>query len=555
MFAPPRRARLRPPRLDLTPRFRSVPRRRRPKLNPGPSVDKGLVLLWLFFAGMVVVGARLGWQATRVDVAVTGVQDGSALNAAAAEAMEVALVFDDDDLARATLTFDGRDVTDEAEIEGRMLRWRPGPLAEGDHELRLSVPRMLLGHSVFDWDFAVDATAPVIDAPGQLAAVPIDEPVTVRGTVEPGATLRYRDGQVPIDDGGRFAIRFDVAPAEPLLLEAVDRAGNRSTAEVVVPVSYPEVRGVHVSAAAWADEELRDGVLALADAGLIDTVELDLKDEDGVIGWDAPVPRARQIGAVQPQYDLGAAVEELHGRGLRVIGRVVAFRDPVLARAAWAEGATDQVVQTPEGEPLPAYGGFTNSAHPAVRTYNIDVAMAAAAAGVDDILWDYARRPEGNPSEMMVPGLARPSTEEIADFLGQSHGLLRAEGVYQGVSVFGIAASRGDVIGQDVPSIARHSDFMAPMIYPSHWVSGEYRVAEPIEQPFDITEAVLADFQEATAGTGVAMVPWIQDFTLYGVAYGPEEVRAQLDAARSLGIGSFLLWNAGVRYQAGALEP
>ncbi len=554
VFGPPRRARARFARLNLTHGFKSR-RRRQPRLNPGPGIDKGLVLLWLFFAALIVVGARLGWQATRVDVEVSGIEDGVALTVAEADDMTVEIDFDDqDDLSRATLTFDERDVLDEVEIDGLTMRWRPEPIAEGDHELRLAVPRLLLGDSVFTFRLAVDSTAPVIDVPA-LEAGPIDESVTVRGTVEAGVTLRHLDEPVPVDDDGRFAIDFDAPPTEPVLLVAVDRAGNTSTAEVVVPVAYPEVRGVHVSAAAWADDDLRSGVLALADARLIDTVVLDLKDEDGVIGWDARVPRARQIGAVRPRFDLAAAVQELHERGLRVMGRMVAFRDPVLAEAAWAEGAFDQVVQTPAGAPLPAYGGFTNYAHPAVRAYNIDIALDAVGAGVDDIVWDYARRPDGNPEDMVVPGLARPSTEEVADFLRQGQELLRAEGAYQGASVFGIAASRGDAIGQDVGSIARHTDFLAPMIYPSHWVPGEYRVPNPIEQPFEITEAVLADFQRAATGTGVAMAPWIQDFTLHGVEYGPDQVRAQLDAARSLGIGSFLLWNAEVRYQGTALDP
>ena len=50
-------------------------------------------------------------------------------------------------------------------------------------------------------------------------------------------------------------------------------------------------------------------------------------------------------------------------------------------------------------------------------------------------------------------------------------------------------------------------------------------------------------------------LPWIQDFTLYGVPYGPAEVRAQIDAAAELGITGFLLWNPNVRYTDGALTP
>jgi hypothetical protein len=77
-----------------------------------------------------------------------------------------------------------------------------------------------------------------------------------------------------------------------------------------------------------------------------------------------------------------------------VIGRLVCFRDPLLANAAWQQGRRDEVVQTPSGEPYAGYGGFTNFANPDVRAYNIDVGVAGARAGIDDLLYDYVRRPD-----------------------------------------------------------------------------------------------------------------------------------------------------------------
>jgi hypothetical protein len=190
-----------------------------------------------------------------------------------------------------------------------------------------------------------------------------------------------------------------------------------------------------------------------------------------------------------------------------------------------------------------------------VRQYNLDIALEAVDRGVSDILWDYIRRPEGAPHTMVVPGLEGPSTDAVADFLANTHAALRAEEAYQGASVFGIAAASGDSIGQDVPQMARVVDYLAPMIYPSHWGKGQYRVENPIRDPFEITKRSLADFQRVTAGTGVRIVPWIQDFTIFGVPYGPAEVRAQIDAAASLGIPGFLLWNPNVRYTDTALTP
>ena len=125
------------------------------------------------------------------------------------------------------------------------------------------------------------------------------------------------------------------------------------------------------------------------------------------MGYDSKLPFANQIGAVDRSYNIAEAVEQIHDLGGRVVGRIVAFRDPVLARYAWDHGHHEQVIQAPGGRPVlgSGYGGFTNFADPAVRKYNIDIAVEATKAGVNDILYDYIRRPDGPLSTMVFPGL------------------------------------------------------------------------------------------------------------------------------------------------------
>src|SRR5690606_6131241 len=103
----------------------------------------------------------------------------------------------------------------------------------------------------------------------------------------------------------------------------------------------PDTRAVHMTAAAWTSPVLRERVLALLDEGRIDTVQIDLKDESGIVGFDTSVKRAHDIGAVTAYVDLEEVVRTVEDRGGRVIGRIVAFRDPRLARAAWAAGEAD----------------------------------------------------------------------------------------------------------------------------------------------------------------------------------------------------------------------
>ncbi|MDP8936869.1 MAG: putative glycoside hydrolase [Actinomycetota bacterium] len=539
-----------------------LPSRRRWAGAPGRGrgVSWASVALGAGYAALGLYGVAAFWSATRVDVAVEGVVDRERLTSAALADRALRFNIDRDGAAeKATLRLDGRAVPDDdRQVEGATVVWRPGDLPEGEHRLELAVPRPLLGDSKFLRRFVVDDTPPPIEVPALLPAVGVCEPVVISGRSESGAALTLDGAPVPLD-GDAFTLRYSRPPAAPLHLVARDRAGNESRAEVIVPVRYPGGHGVHVTAAAWGFEPIRRGVLGLIDAGLISTVQLDLKDESGVIGFDSQLPLAVRVGAVRPEYRLKDALAELERRGVRVIGRIVAFRDAPLARWAWENDRRDWVVQDAAGGMLSTYGGFTNPAHPDVHRYNVDIAVEAADAGVDDILWDYVRRPEGDPASMVIPGLVVPggrqtTSDAVVEFLASAGTVLRERCVHQGASVFGIAADRPDAVGQDVPRISRHVDYVAPMLYPSHWVPGEYDVANPNRQPFDIVKAALADFQAKTAGTGRPLVPWLQDFSL-GHPYGAPEVRAQITAAAAVGVRDWLLWNAGARYTAGALEP
>ncbi|MGH9227766.1 MAG: putative glycoside hydrolase [Acidimicrobiales bacterium] len=547
-------------RLDFAPRPLALEDRR----TDGPTVfreqrkriEAGTIFAAVVALATIAFVAVIAYRATRVDVEQTGLADGAQLDRRAADALEVKVTFESRGDARAaSLSFDGERV-EEPTIQGATMVWRPaGELAEGEHRLALAVPRPVLDDARFIWSFTVDVTPPTIEVPRVVEAVAIDAPAEVKGRAEAGAGVRADGDEVEVDEDGNFTLSYTRAPAGPIALEAVDEAGNVTAAAVTIPVTYPGLRGVHVSAAAWENEQLRNGILRLVDEGRIDTVQLDLKDDQGVVGYNTTVDRARQIGAVTEFYDLDDAVRALQDRGARVIGRVVAFRDSILARAAWGAGETNQVIQSAAGGPYGAPSEFTNFADPAVRRYNLAIALDAVNRGVDDILWDYARRPGGDPAGMVIPGLSGSPSDSIAGFLAESHSELRRRGAYQGVTTVGEAADRGDLVGQDLARIADNADYVAPQIFPGYWSAGRHDVASPVNQPGDLVRAVLQRFQQATADRGAVLAPWLQDFTLRGVSYGDAQVRAQIDAATSVGIDRFLLWDPSVTYSAGALAP
>ncbi|HEY8544735.1 MAG TPA: putative glycoside hydrolase [Acidimicrobiales bacterium] len=519
-------------------------------------LDYGAIFAWVLGVGTVVLVLVLAWRGTRVHIEQTGLEDGSALNALSVAAVDVRITFESpEDAEASTLSFDGEPIEDP-EVEGETMRWKPpAELDEGEHVLSLEVPRALLSDAVFEWSFVLDTTPPTIEAPPVVDPVDVDESAEVVGRVEPGATLRVDGRKAEVDADGSFAVEFRRPPAGAVAFEAVDVAGNRATTSVVVPVTYPTTRAVHVTAAAWSNRGLRDRILQMVDERRIDAVVLDLKDEEGVVGYDTEVPRAREIGAVTEYYDLDTAVATLEEHGARVIGRIAAFRDPRLAQAAWESGKRDQVIQAPGGAPYNDPGQFTNFAHPEVQRYNLDIALDAIDRGVRDIMWDEVRRPGDDPTNVVVPGIQGSHSEALVGFLAGSHTELRRRGAYQGVGVLGISVDRGDLVAQDIAQMARHTDYMVPTIHPAYWGNGEFGVANPARQPADLVSRVLTRFGEVALGSGARFVPSLQDFSARGIGYGDAEVRAQIEAARGAGAAGFVLWDPSVTYTASALDP
>ncbi|MEU0544580.1 putative glycoside hydrolase [Nocardia sp. NPDC005978] len=381
-------------------------------------------------------------------------------------------------------------------------------------------------------------------------------PITLRGKAVGAESLTAAGQQVPLAEDGAFEVTLAGLPVGGALV-ATDSDGKTVTQPITTRAVVPRIRAVHVTAHAWSYEPLREDVLNMVRERRIDTVQLDIKDEDGVVGYDSQVPLARESGAASTIYNAPDALKQLHDMGVRVVGRIVAFRDPTMAEWAWNSGRRDWVIQSPSGQPYSSHYGaiaFTNFANAEMRRYNIDLAVEAAKLGFDEVMYDYIRRPDGSLSSMVFPGLTDAPTVSIAEFLRESRDPVRAAGAFQSAAVFGIAATRPDAVAQDIPMMGRHVDYVAPMLYPSHWNPGEYDVSNPNAQPYDIIFRSLEDFHRLLDGTGTQIVPWLQDFSL-GFTYNDAQVRAQVDAAAAQRIPSFFLWNAATRYHAGALDP
>jgi hypothetical protein len=469
---------------------------------------------------------------------------------------------------------DGEDVTGDADRGSDRLVYVPGELADGTYSVVIGSQEPVDEgeepsevEPLHEWTFAVDTTPPDIELTSPDGAVIAGEALTVAGITEPGATVEVAGTSITAGEDGSFEVVLDEAPEGDLQLVAIDAAGNR-TSDAVALVAVPsravvdEVRAVHVSFCAWATPSLRDPILQKIEDGVINAVQLDIKDETGTIGPATEVEMAARVGADQPpcRVDLPAAVEQLHELGVPVIGRIVAFADPVLARWAWDNGERDWVIQTAGGDMFVGkYAGFANFANPEIVDYLVDLAEEAAAAGVDHILWDYIRKPDGPVEQFRFVGIEGTAEEAIVEFTRIADERLAPYGVEHGASVYGVSADRPTEVSQDIVALSDHLDYVAPMIYPSHWGPGEYGVANPLMQPYDMVAATLEIWNEVTEGKRARVMPWLEDSNWpirLGFPDRARYIREQIEATYDAGINEWLLWDSSVRYTtAGMVQP
>ena len=449
-------------------------------------------------------------------------------------------------------------------VDGRQLAHGNRPiltlslagLSDGKHRILAEVHRAFGRTASATRTVVVDTLPPAMQVTLPTGRVPLNKAVILAGTREKGATVTAEGGTVTLD-GPRFTVRFAVPPSAASIV-ATDAAGNSSTREVTVPTIYPSnIRAVHLTGRAWDYDPLREPVLAMARQHRINAVQLDIKDEDGVVNYPTMVPLAGTIGARAAFYDAKKVTDQLHQMGVRVIGRIVAFNDPKLSTWAMAHGHQDWVVQNPDGSKY-LYGynksGFTNFAAKPVRDYNIALAAEAVRAGFDDVIFDYVRRPDGPVDLMRFPGLKGEPEDAIAGFLGEARAVIRPLGGSLGAAAFAQASTRPQPTAQNIGKMAKNLDVVIPMDYPSHWNPGEYGVPDPYIGAYDIVQRSLVDWQKAVAGTDCVVVPWLQDENYKGI-YDAAKVQQQIKGARADGIPGWLMWSASARYTPAAYSP
>ena len=346
---------------------------------------------------------------------------------------------------------------------------------------------------------------------------------------------------------------------------ALNMWGPLTPAENPVPYEHVPVRGIYVGPASNLEE-----CFTLAENSEINTFVIDLKEAEGVL-FDTTNELALATSTVSGYYNLDEVVEQCHAHGIRVIGRIVCFKDPNLAAAhpelSIRDSAGNTLFFNSEGG-----RAFLDPYNPDNWEYLIELAEEAIGRGVDEIQFDYIRFPTGGTTTGNEPyfgmeGTIPEKAEAINRFVRTARVRIQDTlGVPMSADVFGIILTSeydGRNLGQDWMTIGlAGEDSVCPMIYPSHYALGTMiggiTFDKPDLYPYDIMVAVLSQGSSAWYQEGYCTVrPYVQAFTAYYLGdgnyleYDYEAINAQIRAIQDLRLDEYILWNASVIYPEG----
>lgn len=355
-------------------------------------------------------------------------------------------------------------------------------------------------------------------------------------------------------------------PTAPIAEEAAEPPVREAMAVPAVAddgnhLSMPTpLRGIYLTGWSAGNAKTMARILKFIDETGVNAVIVDIKDATGRLSYQPLDPELLASGVGTNRIrDLSELISTLHERGIYVIGRVAVFQDPFYAAAHPGEAFLD----TRTGGIWTDYKGISwlRADSREVWDYTVAIARDAHAQGFDEINVDYVRFPSDGPLAYLDKStLTQGRAETIRSFFAHIDPLIRGEGIVLSADLFGLVMSASDDlgIGQKLELIAPHVDVVAPMVYPSHFASGAYGVANPAQEPYTIIKTSMSRGMKKLEAIGIdpatKLRPWLQDFDL-GAVYTEQMVRDQIRATEELGLDSWMLWDPRNVYTGAALTP
>jgi hypothetical protein len=353
-------------------------------------------------------------------------------------------------------------------------------------------------------------------------------------------------------------------------------------------VPTPEsTKTIYMTACVAGTVNFRQDLVDVIDTTEINSVIIDIKDFTGTISYDTGKNLEGEKGPGCRSADLKEFIKTLHDKNVYVIGRITVFQDPFYSKLH-PELA---VKKASDGSVWKDHKGlsFIDVGAKPYWDYIIELATLSHEAGFDEINFDYIRFPsDGNMKDIYFSHAAQTlkdnptlgkqiALENFFKYLKEKideHNIAAEKEGRQklktSADLFGMVTTNYDDlnIGQVLERALPYFDYIAPMVYPSHYPATFNGWADPNKVPYELIHFVMkgaydrVETMKNSTSTPESvrnfistdqLRPWIQDFD-YGGNYGPKEVRAQIQATYDVGLDSWMLWAPSNRYTLEALK-
>lgn len=326
------------------------------------------------------------------------------------------------------------------------------------------------------------------------------------------------------------------------------------------------LKAIYMTSCVTGTPSWRESLKKLVETTELNAVVIDIKDYTGDVSF--------REGAKCFVKDLREFIEDLHQDDIYVVGRISVFQDPSYTKL-FPELA---VKKKSDGGVWKDYKGlsFIDVGANPYWDYIVEISNQAYELGFDELNYDYVRYPsDGDMKDISFTwavGTASTSSpqatkaEMLESFFAYLHAKLEKTGVKTSVDLFGMTTTvENDMnIGQLLESALPYFDYIAPMVYPSHYPSTWNGFENPAAHPYEVVKIAMSRGVEReqlwliennmSTSTLSKFRPWLQDFNL-GATYDADKVRAQIQATYDAGLTSWALWNAGNKYTKDALLP
>lgn len=398
-------------------------------------------------------------------------------------------------------------------------------------------------------------TLPALSLP--VSALTIEGKVVEANTQTPLADAFVTLGKsaVRTDKNGAFHIEGDGTELRARAyghtrtiqtLDAATLAANPK-APVTLQLEPFAPKGIYLSSYGISSLKLRNSALDLVKNTQINAFVIDVKTDTAMVTHKTSVPLAHEIGAQKLvlKKDLPDLIAKLHEQGIYTIGRIVVFKDNLLAQAhpeLAIKTASGQIFRDNEGL------AWVDANKTEVWDYNIALAEEAAQMGFDEIQFDYVRFPDRRGLVFAKPNNEENRVAAINGLLSAAHKKLEPYNVFLSADIFGyVSWNQNDTeIGQRITDVMQHIDYASPMLYPSGFQFGIPGYRDPVVNSHEIVYRSLERARVRAKVDSVRFRPWLQAFRDYAFdrrQFGPEELRQQISASERFGANGWLLWN------------